>query len=208
VGVAPVSGVLTCPLLLRRPRSLHPPPHSLAPFWALPPARPVPRLLRAPRPADGVAVSWPRTSGPRAARRLGMAIAGVTAVAPAGGGGFPFRFESMVPPGLGPIPAALDRVVPPPACAPADQVSVTLPAHRVQATDPHCRQMVDTLGTTRALSYGLKPATGAWRVPAVNAAWNEAFRNAQYVLLTATSTRRIAWTFALQGYLSSHFTQV
>ena len=205
---ATVSAVLIAAMFLWPPQFHYHFAQFLAPFLALALALPVSRLLYGTQPADGVAVSWPRTSGPRAARRLGMAIAGVTAVALAVVAVFQFRFDSMVPRVIGPIPAAIDRLIPPDACVLTDQVSVTLAANRFESTDPHCPQMVDTLGTTLALSHGLKPQTGAWRVPAVNAAWNEAFRNAQYVLLTATSTRRIAWTVTLQDYLTSHFTQV
>jgi hypothetical protein len=68
--------------------------------------------------------------------------------------------------------------------------------------------MVDSLGTDLARSNGLRPTTGAEYVPAVAAAWNQAFSHAQYVILTATNTRRIAWTPALEAYLSNHFVQV
>jgi len=180
----------------------------LAPFMALALALPVARLLYGDEPGDGIAVSWPPTSGPRAARRLGVAIASVTAVALAVVALFQVRFESFVPRVIGPVPAAIDHLIPPNACVLTDQVSVTLTANRFESTDPHCPQMVDSLGTTLALSYGLKPGTGAGRVPAVNAFWNQTFRNAQYVLLTPGNIRRIAWNPELKAYLASHFTQV
>jgi hypothetical protein len=180
----------------------------LTPFMALALALPVARLLYGDKPGEGVAVSWPRTSGPQAARRLGMAITSVTALALAVVTLFQVRFESMVPRVIGSIPAAIDQLIPPDACVLTDQVAVTLAANRFESSDPHCPQMVDSLGTTLALSYGLKPRTGAAKVPAVNAAWNQAFRNAQYVLLTATNIRRIAWTTELEAYLTNHFTQI
>jgi hypothetical protein len=68
--------------------------------------------------------------------------------------------------------------------------------------------MVDGLGTTLALSHGLKPSTGAGQVPAVKAAWNQAFGSAQYVILTPISGRRIPWTPERKAYLASHFTQI
>jgi hypothetical protein len=68
--------------------------------------------------------------------------------------------------------------------------------------------MVDSVGTDLALSNGLKSFTGAGYVPAVAAAWNQAFSHAQYVILTPTNQRRIAWTPALTAYLNDHFTQV
>jgi hypothetical protein len=179
----------------------------LTPFLALSIALPVSRLLYGAQPGDGVAVSWPRTSGPQAARRLGMAITSVTAVALAVVTIAQFRFETAVPQVIGPIAAAVDRLIPPGACVLTDQVSVTLAANRFESTDPRCPQMVDSLGTTLALSHGLKPSTGAAKVPAVNAAWNQAFANAQYVILTGPA-RRVPWTPQLKGYLASHFTQI
>jgi hypothetical protein len=68
--------------------------------------------------------------------------------------------------------------------------------------------MIDSLGTDLALSNGLKPQTGAGYVPKVAAFWNQTFSHAQYVILTATNGRRIAWTPALQAYLNDHFVQV
>jgi hypothetical protein len=179
----------------------------LAPFMALTLALPVSRLLGGTRP-DGVAVSWPRTSGPKAARQAGLAIATVSALALAVVAVFQFRFESVVPRVIGPIPATIDRLIPAGACVLTDQVSVTLAANRFVSTDPNCPVLVDSLGTTLALSDGLKPQTGAANVPRVNAAWDEAFSHAQYVILTATNARRIAWSPQLEAYFTSHFTQV
>jgi hypothetical protein len=42
----------------------------------------------------------------------------------------------------------------------------------------------------------------------VAAVWNYAFSHAQYVILTATNGRRVAWTPALESYFASHFTQI
>ena len=61
---------------------------------------------------------------------------------------------------------------------------------------------------TLALSHRLKPGTGAATVPAVNYWWRRAFSNAQYVLLTSSAAKRIAWTPALKAYLASHFTVI
>jgi hypothetical protein len=205
---ATVSAVLIVAMFLWPPQFHYHFTQFLAPFMALALALPAARLLYGDQPGDGVAVSWPRTSGPKAARRLGLAIAGVTAVALAVVTLFQFRFESRVLRVIGPIPAAIGRLIPPGACVLTDQVSVTLAANRFESTDPHCPQMVDTLGTTLALSYGLKPRTGAARVPAVNALWSDAFRNAQYVILTPFDARRIPWNTELEAYLTSHFTQV
>ena len=89
-----------------------------------------------------------------------------------------------------------------------DQVSVTLVANRFVSDVPGCPQMVDSVGTDLALSSGLKPSTGAGKVPAVAAAWNQAFSHTQYVILTGMNNRRIAWTPALKAYLAGHFVQV
>ena len=118
------------------------------------------------------------------------------------------NFESTAPKVIGPIPATIQRDIPPGACVLTDQVSVTLAANRFVSNVPGCSQMVDSVGTNLALSNGLKPFTGAEYVPAVAAAWNQAFSHAQYVILTATNGRRIAWNLALQAYLNDHFTQV
>jgi hypothetical protein len=204
---ATVSTVLIVAMFLWPPQFHYHFTEFLAPFMALTLALPVSRLLGGTRP-DGVAVSWPRTSGPKAARQAGLAIATVSALALAVVAAFQFRFESAAPRVIGPIPATIDRLIPAGACVLTDQVSVTLAANRFVSTDPNCPRMVDSLGTTLALSDGLKPQTGAANVPRVNAAWSQAFSRAQYVILTATNERRIAWSPQLQSYFASHFTQV
>jgi hypothetical protein len=205
---ATVSTVLIVAMFLWPPQFHYHFTQFLAPFMALALALPVSRLLYGTQPGDDVAVSWPRTSGPQAAHRLGMAIASVTAVALTVVALFQFRLESLPTPILGRIPAELERVIPPGACVLTDTVSVTLAANRFESADPRCPQMVDGVGTTQALSYGLRARTGAAKVPAVNTVWNQAFRNAQYVLLTHANTWRIPWTPELHAYLSSNFTQV
>ena len=180
----------------------------LAPFLALSLALSVSRLLYGAEPGEDLAVSWPRTSGPRAARRLGMGIVSVTAVALAAAAVLQFRSDAVYTPVMGPVPAAVGRLIPPGACVLTDQVSVTLLANRFESSDPRCPQMVDSLGTTLALSHGLKPRTGAATVPAVTAWWKQAFSNAQYALFTRSNATRIAWSPALKAYLASHFTQI
>jgi alpha-1,2-mannosyltransferase len=204
---ATVSAVLIVAMFLWPPQFHYHFAQFLAPFMALTLALPVSRLLGGARP-DGVAVTWPHTSGPKAAREAGLAITAVAAVALAVVAAFQLRFESAAPRVIGPIPAKIDQIIPSGACVLTDQVSVTLAANRFVSTDPSCPKMVDSLGTTLALSDGLKPQTGAASVPAVNAAWSQAFSHAQYVILTATNTRRIAWSSQLTAYFDSHFTQV
>jgi hypothetical protein len=203
---ATISAVLIVAMFLWPPQFHYHFTEFFAPFMALTLALPLSRLLGA-RP-DGWAVTWPRTSGPKAARQAGVGIAAGAALALAVVAVFQFRFESAAPRVIGPIPAAIDRIIPPGACVLTDQVSVTLAANRFVSGVPGCPRMVDSLGTTLALSDGLKPQTGAANVPQVNAAWSQAFSHAQYVILTATNTRRIAWSPQLQAYFASHFTQV
>ena len=205
---ASVSAVLIVAMFLWPPQFHYHFAEFLAPFMALTIALPVSRLFGGARPDDALAVTWPRTGNAKTARQIGMAIAGVSAVALAVVAAFQFRFESGAPRVIGPIPAAIDRLIPSGACVLTDQVSVTLAANRFVSTDPNCPKLIDSLGTTLALSDGLKPQTGAANVAAVNAAWNQAFSKANYVLLTATNTRRIAWSPQLEAYFASHFNQV
>jgi alpha-1,2-mannosyltransferase len=205
---ATISAVLIVAMFLWPPQFHYHFAEFLSPFMALTLALPVSRLLGGAQPDGGWAVTWPRTSGPKAARQAGLAISAVCALALAVAAAFQFRFESVIPRVIGPIPAKVDRLIPSGACVLTDQVSVTLAANRFVTTDPACPRMVDSLGTTLALSDGLKPQTGAANVPRVNAYWAQDFSRAQYVILTATNTRRIAWSPQLESYFASHFTQL
>ena len=204
---ATVSAVLIIAMFLWPPQFHYHFAEFLAPFMALTLALPVSRLLGGARP-DGLALTWPPTGSAKTARRAGLAIASVSAVALAVVAAFQFRFEGEGTRVIGPIPAAIDHLIPPGACVLTDQASVTLAANRFVSTDPNCPKLIDSLGTTLALSNGLKPQTGAATVAAVNTAWNQAFSKAQYVLLTISNPRRIAWSPQLEAYFASHFSQV
>jgi hypothetical protein len=65
--------------------------------------------------------------------------------------------------------------------------------------------MVDSLGTDLALSDGRRPGSGAGRVPAVAAAWRQAFSTAGWVLLSPKSSVRVPWNPALLAYFHSRF---
>jgi hypothetical protein len=171
----------------------------LTPFLALTLALPVSRLL------DGLPES---AASPAAKRQLTWSAVGAAAAILVVLAGLQARFESGVPHVIGPIPARIEAIIPPGACVLTDQVSVTLAANRFVSTDPNCPQMVDSLGTDLALSNGLRPTTGAGKVPQVAAFWHSALSRAQYLILTATNTRRIAWTPALVTYLNDNFVQV
>jgi hypothetical protein len=194
-----VSAVLVVAMFLWPPQFHYHFAAFLAPFVALTIALPVSRLL-ADAPAS--------TLGPAAKRQLTWAAVGVAGLVLVVVAAFQFRAESGVPKVIGPIPGTIDRIIPPGACVLTDQVSVTLAANRFVSDVPGCSQMVDSLGTDLALSNGLRPTTGAGYVPAVAAAWNLAFSHAQYVILTATNGRRIAWTPALKASLADHFSLV
>ncbi len=105
--------------------------------------------------------------------------------------------------------AALQRVIPPGACVLTDEVSYTIAADRFLSSVPGCSQVVDGEGTDLALSHGKNGVTGAGRVPAVQAVWDQALRSAQYVWLSSkldsVEARRIAWTPALRAYFFTHF---
>jgi hypothetical protein len=205
---AAVTTVLIVAMFLWPPQFHYHFTEFLAPFMALTLALPVARLFGGARPDGGVAVTWPRTGSAKTARQVGVAIVGVSAVALAVVAAFQFRIESGAPRVIGPIPAAIDHLIPPGACVLTDQASVTLAANRFVSTDPNCPKVIDSLGTTLALSRGLKPQTGAAKVAAVNAAWSQAFSKAPYVLLTASNHRRIAWSPQLEAYFASHFHRV
>src|SRR6185312_12581193 len=147
----------------------------LAPFMALTIALPVARLFGGAQPDGGLAVTWPRTGSAKAARQAGTAIFTVSAVALAVVAAFQFRLESGAPRVIGPIPAAIDQMVPSGACVLTDQVAVTPAATRFASTAPNSPKVINSLGTTLALSRGLKPQTGAANIPRVNAAWSQAF---------------------------------
>jgi hypothetical protein len=173
-----------------------------APFLALSIGLPASRLLQAAQAAQAAgAGSRPgrrRLGG--AATGLAGAIVIVLAVVQANG-------ETHLTPHGNP-PAAADRIIPPGACVLTDEVAFTILADRFVSDLPGCSLMVDGLGTDLALSHGLKPSTGAGKVPAVAAVWRSAFDHAQYVWLTTLNARRIPWTPALRAYFSKDFVVV
>ncbi|HEV3291452.1 MAG TPA: hypothetical protein VG123_20935 [Streptosporangiaceae bacterium] len=171
----------------------------LAPFLAMTIGLAAGRLL---------AASQAQARSPSAAAQMGHWSLGAVAAALALMTVIQLHAETIVPPVLGPVPAAIDQIIPPGSCVLTDQVSLTLNANRFVSSAPGCPQMVDTLGTDLALSHGLTPGTGAARVPAVAAVWAQAFSHARYLLLTHDSTRRIAWSPSLRAYLRSHFRRV
>jgi hypothetical protein len=171
----------------------------LAPFLALALALPVSRLAAAAA-AGTRRHAAPGQTGPLLARAglilVGVAIvAGAVAQAPMGSLSATRRAS----------PTVVGRLVPPGACVATDQASFLLLANRFNSTVSGCSQMVDGLGTDLALARGRRPGTGAGKVPAVAAAWNQAFSHAGYVLLSDKSGLRIPWTPELTGYFDRNF---
>ncbi len=114
--------------------------------------------------------------------------------------------------------AAIDAHVPPGACVVTDDSSLTIVSSRFRSTVPGCTNMIDATATDMALGHGRMALTGAGRYPAVQSAWLDALRHAEYVSLTcgppgarrcySSSSRRIPWTPAILGYFVTHFRPV
>jgi hypothetical protein len=169
----------------------------LAPFLGLAIGLPLSRVLGA------LPVAGPRARAARLVRR-GAAVLAVVAVATlAVVQGFA---ESNM---AAAIPAteisAAERMIPPGACVFTDQVSYTIAINRFTSAVPGCSPMVDGVGTDYALSRGHNGLTGAGNTPAVERLWLSAFRNAQYLWITASSAPRIPWTPRLQAYFLANF---
>ncbi len=158
--------------------------------------------------ANVVAVYSERGRDAQPRRWVVPVVTGAAAVVIAVLAGFQSTSGGVLGPVIGTIPASVDRVIPAGSCVLTDQVSVTIAADRFVSGVPGCSLMVDTLGTDLAFSRGLKPDTGAGRVPAVRAVWLAAFRHSQYLLLTNSNWRRIPWSPALQRYMHQHFVKV
>jgi hypothetical protein len=194
-----------------------------APFLALVLALPVARLAgaaaarlaRRRQAGGGPGARRLAGGGPgdpsRAGRRGGRRLAGggltllVLAVAAGAAAQVspPTRWTARVT-----APAVTLRLIPRGACVLTDSTSYLLLANRFTSGVPGCSQMVDALGTDLALSGGYRPGAGAGRVPAVSAAWHQAFRRAGWVLLTSKNSLRVPWNPALLRYFDSHFRRV
>jgi hypothetical protein len=169
----------------------------LAPFLALALALPVSRLAGSGAAATAHRAEPARNPWPA---RAGLAALSLAIVAGA-------ALQAPPHPRLA-RPTAADRVVPRGACVATDQAAFLLLANRFSSDVPGCTQMVDGLGTDLALSGGHRPGRGAGRVPAVAAAWRQAFSHAGFVLLSRENTLRIAWTPGLLAYFHGNFRPV
>jgi Dolichyl-phosphate-mannose-protein mannosyltransferase len=145
-------------------------------------------------PAGRPATPWPARAGLIVAG-LAVLVAAVAQAPP------PTRMTAR--PGL---PTVTLRVIPRGACVITDSAVYLLIANRFTSNVPGCPQMVDSLGTDLALGGGRRPSSGAGQIPAVTAAWHQAFSAAQWVLLTPKNSLRIPWNnAALRAYFHSHF---
>lgn len=180
----------------------------LAPFLALAVALPVSRLVNEGRPEAEGAGAGGRLRGAAAALAavlvvgFGVSEAGAlyhqTHSANAVRGAA--RIAHMI--------ATTKRVAPPGACVFTDRVSYTIAANRFITRVPGCSPEDDGVGANLALSHGRSGPAGAGNDPAVAAMWRSAFEHAQYVLLTAHNSARIAWSPALVTYFHDNFHRV
>jgi dolichyl-phosphate-mannose-protein mannosyltransferase len=189
----------------------------LGPFLALCLALPVARLATgiAERRQAGAATAGQAaqeaqaTPGQPARRqatpwlaRAGLIVAGLAVLAAAVAQAPP-PTRMTARPGL---PAVSLRVIPKGACVITDSAVYLLIANRFTSDVPGCPQMVGSLAIDLTLGGGRRPSSGAGQIPAVTAAWHQAFSAAQWVLLTPESFLRIPWNnAALQAYFHSQF---
>jgi hypothetical protein len=103
--------------------------------------------------------------------------------------------------------STLEAAIPSGACVATDQASLLIAINRFGSSVPGCSLMVDATGTDYVLGRGRNGLT-AGAVPAAEAAWQQAFRSAQYVLLTPYQYLRVAWTPSLTRYFDENFTFV
>jgi alpha-1,2-mannosyltransferase len=175
-------------------------PAFLAPFLAVAIGLPAARLCAAfetARPDMTFLTRW-AVPGVTAAALIGFAALHASTEAHLG------RYAGMSTA----VSARMQQIVPAGACVLTDQVSSLIIANRFTSSVPGCSPMIDGLGTDLALSGGLKPGTGAGKVPAVAAIWRDGLTHAQYLWLTTRANRRIPWTPSLQAYVRHHFVQV
>jgi hypothetical protein len=146
------------------------------------------------QPARRQATPWPA--------RAGLIVAGLAVLAAAVAQAPP-PTRMTARPGL---PTVSLRVIPKGACVITDSAVYLLIANRFTSDVPGCPQMVGSLAIDLTMGGGRRPSSGAGQIPAVTAAWHQAFSAAQWVLLTPKSFLRIPWNnAALQDYFHSHF---
>lgn len=173
----------------------------LAPFFAMSIALPLSRLLE----TLGQGTSWlPADDG----RRLWKPAAVVAALAVLVLALDQASSESHLELRLAPVAAQIEKIIPKGACVATDQSSYLLMANRFSPDQANCPHMLDGLGSDLGFSNGLKPSSGAGKVPAVQSMWWDEFTRAQFVWLSYNSYRRVAWYPQLRAYFKANFVQV
>ena len=118
-------------------------------------------------------------------------------------------YESHLQLRLAPVASQIEKIIPKGACVATDQASYLLMANRFSPDQPNCPHMLDGLGSDLGFSNGLKPATGAGKVPAVPghvvgrvhpAPSSSGCPYNQY--------RRVAWYPQLRAYFKANFVPV
>ena len=173
----------------------------LAPFFAMSIALPLSRLME----ALGQGTSWlPAGDG----RQLWKPAAAVAAVVVLVLAMFQASYESHLQLRLAPVASQIEKIIPKGACVATDQTSYLLMANRFSPDLSKCPHMLDGLGSDLGFSNGLKPSTGAGKVPAVQAMWWDEFTKAQFVWLSYNQSRRVAWYPQLRAYFKANFVPV
>ena len=96
-------------------------------------------------------------------------------------------------------------LIPPGGCVVSDEISLTIAANRFPAGAGNCPDVLDSLAMTLVAGNGVSVQDGAKTVPRVAAEWQAVFSKAQYVWLSGTSGRRIAWTPGLREWFARSF---
>ena len=173
----------------------------LAPFFAMSIALPLSRLME----ALGQGTSWLPADDGRQLWKPAVVVAALVVLVLAMDQA---SYESHLQLRLAPVAAQIEKIIPKGACVATDQTSYLLMANRFSPGQANCPHMLDGLGSDLGFSNGLKPSSGAGKVPAVQSMWWNEFTRAQFVWLSYNSYRRVAWYPQLRAYFKANFVQV
>ena len=173
----------------------------LAPFFAMSIALPLSRFME----ALGQGTSWLPAGDGRQLSKPAVVVAALVVPVLAMDQA---SYESHLQLRLAPVASQIEKIIPKGACVATDQTSYLLMANRFSPDQANCPHMLDGLGSDLGFSNGLKPATGAGQVPAVQAMWWDEFTRAQFVWLSYNQSRRVAWYPQLRAYFKANFVPV
>jgi hypothetical protein len=173
----------------------------LAPFFAMSIALPLSRLLQ----AFGLGTGWAPGDDGRQWWKPAAVVAALVVIVLAMDQA---SYESHLQLRLAPVASQIEKIIPKGACVATDQTSYLLMANRFSPDLSKCPHMLDGLGSDLGFSNGLKPSTGAGKVPAVQAMWWDEFTKAQFVWLSYNQARRVAWYPQLRAYFKANFVPV